>query len=66
MVSNQEELEKLNEELEKRYFSRAELIPNLKFPQTTDRMVIVLPNNEGAGFRLDCYDEVILRGHLTE
>lgn len=41
------------------------MIRNLKFPSSNSKRIIVLPNNEGLGFRYDCYND-ILRSHLSE
>ena len=40
---------------------------NLRFPASNNyNRVIVLPNNEGLGFRYDCYNALVLQGRLTE
>lgn len=61
-----ENLSKINEEVEKQYMSRSELIRNLQFPQSTEKKVIILPNNEGLGFRYDCYNSEILSTYISE
>ncbi|KAL4436012.1 hypothetical protein ABPG74_022247 [Tetrahymena malaccensis] len=62
----EDSLNQINEDLEKKYISRNELIKNLQFPRSTNKRIIVLPNNEGLGFRYDCYDESTLGQYLSE
>lgn len=33
---------------------------DIKFPQSTNNKMIIEPNGEGLGFRLDCYNEKLI------
>lgn len=42
------------------FLTRAEKIQQLQFPVSTKERVIVLPNNEGLGFRKTCYKDDLI------
>lgn len=66
LEKEKEEINKFNESVELKFFSRCDIIRHLKYPASSDKRVIIMPNNEGLGFRYDLYQESALGKILPE
>ena len=46
--------------------SRSDKLALEKIPKTNDKRVIIKSNNEGLGYRLDCYDRKLLGNRISK